>query len=69
MLKMVKDVLAVILVQISGYKAEDYAKRHHSGYLGDAARQQTTEAVTAHADESEQHRSREDQTVVTIARI
>lgn len=38
-------------------------------YLGDAARQQTTEAVTAHADESEQRRSREDQTVVTIARI
>lgn len=47
------DVLAVMLVQISGYKAEDYAKRHHSGYLGDAARQQTTEAVTAQADAAE----------------
>lgn len=35
------DVLAVVLIQISGYKAEDYAMRHHSGYLGNVAREQT----------------------------
>ena len=36
------DVLAVLLIELSGYKTEDYAKRHHSGYLGATARQQTT---------------------------
>lgn len=37
-MSVIGDVLAVLLVQASGYKAEDYALRHHSGYLGKAAR-------------------------------
>ena len=32
------DVLAVLVVQMSGYGANDYALRHHSGYLGSKAR-------------------------------
>ena len=28
------DVLAVLLVKLSGFSAEEYALRHHSGYLG-----------------------------------
>ena len=32
------DVLAVLVVQMSGYGANDYALRHHSGYLGGKAK-------------------------------
>lgn len=32
------DVLAVLVVQMSGYGAKDYALRHHSGYLGNKAK-------------------------------
>ena len=32
------DILAVLVVHRSGYKAEDYALRHHSGYLGEKSR-------------------------------
>jgi arabinose-5-phosphate isomerase len=32
------DVLAVLVVQMSGYGANDYALRHHSGYLGSKAK-------------------------------
>ncbi len=32
------DVLAVLVVQMSGYGANDYALRHHSGYLGTKAK-------------------------------
>ena len=28
------DVLAVLVVKLSGYSAKEYALRHHSGYLG-----------------------------------
>ena len=38
-MSVVGDVLAVLLVNLSGYQAADYAKRHHSGYLGVVARQ------------------------------
>lgn len=37
-MSVIGDVLAVLLIQISGYKVEDYAKRHHSGYLGSVAK-------------------------------
>jgi len=30
------DVLAVLVVQMSGYGVNDYALRHHSGYLSKA---------------------------------
>lgn len=33
------DVLAVLVVHISGYKADEYALRHHSGYLGQKSRE------------------------------
>lgn len=33
------DVLAVLVVQISGYGAKDYALRHHSGYLGEKSKE------------------------------
>ena len=32
------DVLAVLVVQMSGYGVDDYALRHHSGYLGSKAK-------------------------------
>ena len=32
------DVLAVLVVQMSGYGANDYALRHHGGYLGSKAK-------------------------------
>jgi arabinose-5-phosphate isomerase len=32
------DVLAVLVVQMSGYEANDYALRHQSGYLGAKAK-------------------------------
>jgi arabinose-5-phosphate isomerase len=34
----VGDVLAVLIIQLSGYTAKDYALRHHGGYLGEMAR-------------------------------
>ena len=37
------DVLVVNVMQRIGFTAEDYAKRHHGGYLGHAARAQKTE--------------------------
>ena len=37
-MSVIGDVLAVLLVHVTGYKTEDYALRHHSGYLGKAAR-------------------------------
>lgn len=33
------DVLAVLVVRLSGYGPADYARRHHSGYLGERSRQ------------------------------
>lgn len=37
-MSVIGDVLAVLLVHVSGYKVEDYALRHHSGYLGDKSK-------------------------------
>lgn len=37
-MSVIGDVLAVLLVQASGYTAGDYALRHHSGYLGEKSR-------------------------------
>lgn len=34
------DVLAVLVIHMTGYQRADYALRHHSGYLGAAARAQ-----------------------------
>lgn len=35
----VGDILIVLLMEKIGFTREEYAKRHHSGYLGDKARQ------------------------------
>lgn len=32
------DILVVLLMEKTGFTKEEYAKRHHSGYLGDKAR-------------------------------
>jgi arabinose-5-phosphate isomerase len=32
------DILAVLIVRLSDYKADQYALRHHSGYLGEKAK-------------------------------
>lgn len=32
------DILAVLVVRLSDYKAHEYALRHHSGYLGEKAK-------------------------------
>jgi len=37
----VGDVLVVLLMEKIGFTREDYAKRHHSGYLGSKARNET----------------------------
>ncbi|MDH6303063.1 D-arabinose 5-phosphate isomerase GutQ [Polynucleobacter sphagniphilus] len=37
-ISVVGDVLAVLVVQMSGYGVDDYALRHHSGYLGSKAK-------------------------------
>jgi len=34
------DVLVVMLMKRIGFNNEDYAKRHHGGYLGDKSRMQ-----------------------------
>jgi arabinose-5-phosphate isomerase len=34
------DILMVLMMQKIGFTSEDYAKRHHGGYLGDKSRQQ-----------------------------
>ena len=37
-MSVIGDVLAVLVVKLSGYSAKEYALRHHSGYLGLKAR-------------------------------
>lgn len=39
-MSVVGDVLVVLLMERIGFTKEEYAKRHHSGYLGDMARKQ-----------------------------
>jgi arabinose-5-phosphate isomerase len=34
------DALVVSMMEKIGFTAEDYAKRHHGGYLGDKSRAQ-----------------------------
>ena len=36
------DVLVVNTMQVTGFSRQDYAKRHHGGYLGQKSRQQET---------------------------
>lgn len=38
-MSVIGDVLAVLIVNLSGYSAKDYSLRHHSGYLGELAKQ------------------------------
>jgi arabinose-5-phosphate isomerase len=47
------DVLAVLVVHISGYGADDYALRHHSGYLGQKSREAGAGDKLPRADEIE----------------
>lgn len=42
MMTVIGDVLVVNVMRKIGFTAEDYAKRHHGGYLGHAARAQKT---------------------------
>jgi arabinose-5-phosphate isomerase len=37
------DVLVVLLMKKINFTAEDYAKRHHGGYLGVLSRKQSNE--------------------------
>jgi len=37
------DVLVVLLMEKIGFTCQDYAKRHHGGYLGNKSRQQAEE--------------------------
>ena len=37
-MSVVGDILVVLLMERIGFTKEEYAKRHHSGYLGDMAR-------------------------------
>jgi arabinose-5-phosphate isomerase len=34
------DILVVLLLEKIGFNSEDYAKRHHGGYLGEKSREQ-----------------------------
>ena len=36
------DILVVLLMEKIGFNSEDYAKRHHGGYLGERARRERT---------------------------
>lgn len=38
MMTVIGDVLVVNVMEATGFSREDYAKRHHGGYLGSAAR-------------------------------
>lgn len=37
-MSVIGDVLSALIVHLSGYSAQDYALRHHSGYLGEKSR-------------------------------
>jgi arabinose-5-phosphate isomerase len=39
------DLLTVLVAQMSGYRANDYALRHHRGYLGNKAKGSDIEAL------------------------
>jgi len=38
------DILVVMMMKKIGFNNEEYAKRHHGGYLGDKSRRQAKEA-------------------------
>jgi len=38
------DALVVIMMEKIGFKAEDYAKRHHGGYLGTKSREKSSKS-------------------------
>lgn len=40
MMTVIGDVLVVLLMDYIGFSNEEYAKRHHGGYLGDKSREQ-----------------------------
>jgi len=40
------DILVVLLMEKIGFNSEDYAKRHHGGYLGERARGRRDERTT-----------------------
>ena len=37
-MSVIGDVLATLIVHLSGYTNQDYALRHHGGYLGEKSR-------------------------------
>lgn len=41
------DILVVMLMKKIGFTSQDYAKRHHGGYLGNKSRQQAQDEVSA----------------------
>ncbi len=34
----ISDALALLLMELKGFDADDFGKRHHGGYLGQKAR-------------------------------
>ncbi len=38
MMTVIGDILVVSVMQAIGFTRQDYAKRHHGGYLGEASR-------------------------------
>lgn len=45
------DVLVVLLMEKIGFNSEDYAKRHHGGYLGERARGRKNDGEMKRRDE------------------
>ncbi len=43
MMTVIGDVLVVNVMRLTGFTREDYAKRHHGGYLGSVSRGERTE--------------------------
>ena len=40
MMTVIGDILVVNVMKLTGFTRQDYALRHHGGYLGHAARQE-----------------------------
>jgi len=47
------DILVVLLMEKIGFNSEDYARRHHGGYLGERARERRGERATRRGSEGE----------------
>ncbi|MGE4585838.1 MAG: SIS domain-containing protein [Mangrovibacterium sp.] len=50
------DVLVVLMMKKIGFTSEDYAKRHHGGYLGDKSRNQARNQHAVQGRQQEKNR-------------